>query len=57
MEDSVVHRHVGFGFIDNDLLFVRIALAPGLDRERNEHATDFFVIANIGFHFLLRAVF
>ena len=28
----------------------------GLDRERNEHAADFFVIADVGLGFFLRAV-
>src|SRR5438270_6681329 len=56
MKDSVVDRHVSFGLLNNDFLFVRIAFASGLNRKRNKDAADFFVIANIRLDFLLRAM-
>ena len=56
MKYRVIHRHVGFGFIDDDLLFVRCALASDFDRRRNKYAAGFFVIAKIRLDFLMRAV-
>jgi len=56
MKDRVVHRHVGFSFFNNGLLFVRIAFASGFERKWNEHAADLFVIADVRFHFFLGAV-
>ena len=53
---GVIDRDVGFGFFDDDFLFVGRAFAPGFDREREENAVDFFVIAEIGFDFDLRAL-
>src|SRR6266513_2277283 len=56
MEDRVVHRYVGLGFFDDDLWFVRITFAAGLNRKRKEHAADLFIITHVGFGFFLRSM-
>ena len=56
MKNRVIDWHVGLDFIDYDLLLVRPALAPGLDRGGNKHAAGFFVISEIGLNLLLCAV-
>src|SRR5512132_3373621 len=56
MKYRVIHRHVGFDFIDDDHLFVRRSLASDLDCRRNKHATGFFIIAEIRLYFFVRAM-
>src|SRR6478752_3944955 len=56
MKYRVIHRHVGFDFIDNDRLFVRRSLCSDLDRGRNKYAAGFFVIAEIRLDFFVRPV-
>ena len=51
----VVDGDVGFGVLDRDLRVARRALAPGRDREREAHAGDLLVIAEVGLVTLSRA--
>src|SRR5437879_11067811 len=52
MKHRVIHRHVGFRFFNNGVLFVRIAFAPLFDRKWNEHGAVFLVFHDVRLHFL-----
>jgi hypothetical protein len=53
MKDRVIDRHIRFRLFNDDLLFIWIALAPGLQGKRNENTGDFFVITDVRLYFCL----
>src|SRR5207302_8681707 len=56
MKPRFIDRHIGLGFINNDLLLIRVALSTRLNRGRNKNAADFFVVASIGLDLLMCSV-